>query len=190
MSQQALLIRVLAALEAAGIASMVTGSLASSLQGEPRATHDIDLVIAVAPDDVERLVGALAAPDLYLDERAVRAAVRQQTIFNLVQSRTGDKVDFWPLTDEPFDRSRFARRWRVDALGTRFDVSSAEDTILMKLRWARRSGGSEKQLTDALRVYELQAARLDHAYLCEWAARLGVRDLLDELMGRAEPLSG
>jgi len=58
----------------------------------------------------------------------------------------------------------------------------------MKLRWARRSGGSEKQLTDALRVYELQAARLDQAYLHEWAVRLGVRDLLDELPGRAEPL--
>ena len=189
MSQQALLIRVLAALEAAGIASMVTGSLASSLQGEPRATHDIDLVIEVAPADVDRLVAVLAAPDLYLDERAVREAVRQHTMFNLVQSGTGDKVDFWPLTGEPFDRSRFARRWRVDALGTRFDVSSPEDTILMKLRWARQSGGSEKQITDALRVYELQAMRLDHAYLCEWADRLRVRDLLDDLMVRAEPLS-
>lgn len=95
----------------------------------------------------------------------------------------------WPLTDEPYGRSRFARRWRVDALGTRFDASAAEDTILMKLHWARQSGGSEKQLTDALRVYELQAARLDHAYLSEWAARLGVSDLLDDLKGRAEPLS-
>jgi hypothetical protein len=188
VSQQALLTRVLAALEVAAIPSMVTGSLASSLQGEPRATHDIDLVIEIGPGDVDRLVSVLAAPDIYLDERAVREAVRQRTLFNLVHPETGDKVDFWPLTDEPFDRSRFARRWRVDALGTGFDVSSPEDTILMKLRWARQSGGSEKQLTDALRVYELQAARLDHVYMREWAARLEVHDLLDELIGRAEPL--
>jgi predicted nucleotidyltransferase len=48
MSQQALLRRVVRALDGAGVPHMLTGSLASSLQGEPRATHDIDLVIDAA----------------------------------------------------------------------------------------------------------------------------------------------
>jgi hypothetical protein len=52
MSQRALLKRVVKALGAAGIPYMVTGSLASSLQGEPRATHGIDLVIEIAEPDV------------------------------------------------------------------------------------------------------------------------------------------
>ncbi len=43
MSQQELLIRAVQALTAAGINYMLTGSLASSLQGEPRLSHDIDL---------------------------------------------------------------------------------------------------------------------------------------------------
>ncbi len=30
-------------------------------------------------------------------------------------------------------------------------ILNTEDTILMKLRWAKLSGGSEKQFTDALR---------------------------------------
>jgi len=47
MSQQELLKLVIARLDEAGIEYMLTGSLASSLQGEPRATHDIDLVIAI-----------------------------------------------------------------------------------------------------------------------------------------------
>ena len=46
MSQPELLKRVVQALDAAGIDYMVTGSIVSSLQGEPRATHDIDIVIA------------------------------------------------------------------------------------------------------------------------------------------------
>ena len=45
MSQQELLTKVVQALDAAGIEYMVTGSVVSSLQGEPRATHDIDLVV-------------------------------------------------------------------------------------------------------------------------------------------------
>ena len=42
----------------------------------------------------------------------------------------GDKVDFWILTDEPFDRSRFARKYEEDMLGFGFMVSRPEDTIL------------------------------------------------------------
>ena len=71
MSQQALLTRIVEALEGAGIPYMLTGSLASSLQGEPRATHDIDVVIDIAPSDVVRVTEALSAPHIYLDERAV-----------------------------------------------------------------------------------------------------------------------
>ncbi len=188
MSQQTLLARVLEALATAGVECMVSGSLASSLQGEPRATHDIDLVVAVAPDDVRRLVAALEAPSAYLDEAAVREAVRERRLFNLVDTSTGDKVDFWPLTDDPYDRARFARRQVVEALGLRFAVSAPEDTILMKLKWSRDAGGSEKQLVDALRVYEVQAGGLDAQYLRDWAARLGVDDLLADLIEQAEVL--
>jgi hypothetical protein len=34
-------------------------------------------------------------------------------------------------------------------------VRPTKFTILMKLRWAALSGGSERQFTDALRVYEV-----------------------------------
>jgi hypothetical protein len=167
---------------------MVSGSLASSLQGEPRASHDIDLVVEIAPLDVPRLSAALAGePRVFLDEQAAVAAVVGHTLFNLIEAQTGDKVDFWPLTDEAFDRSRFDRRIWVEALGLRLPFSAPEDTILMKLRWAHDSGGSEKQLADAQRVYELQAAVLDHAYLDRWAAALGLTGALAELRDRAEP---
>jgi hypothetical protein len=43
---------------------------------------------------------------------------------------------------------------------------------LAKLRWAKLSGGSEKQFTDALRVYGLQYANLDKNYLKEWVDKL------------------
>jgi len=169
---------------------MLTGSLVSSLQGEPRATHDVDLVVDVRPADVARLLAAVEAPDVYADDRAVEQAVRERRMFNLIQTTTGDKVDFWPLTDEAFDHRRFARRRVVEALGLRLSVSSPEDTILMKLRWSKASGGSEKQLVDALRVYEVQAGGLDLRYLRDWAARLGVADLLAEVVRQAEPLEG
>jgi hypothetical protein len=58
----------------------------------------------------------------------------------------------------------------------------------MKLRLAILSGGSEKQFTDALRVYEVQHGTLDLAYLNEWSARIGVDSLWRRLCDEATPL--
>jgi len=46
MSQQELLKKIIQALDQAEIPYMITGSIVSSLQGEPRSTHDIDILIA------------------------------------------------------------------------------------------------------------------------------------------------
>lgn len=186
MSQQELLNRVVRVLEGAGIDYMVTGSFASSLQGEPRMTHHVDLVVAIPESAVGALMDAFPAPDYYLDPDAVLEAIRAGDMFNLLDITDGDKVDFWLLTDEPFDRSRFARRYEDVAMGMRFFVSSPEDTILAKLRWAKLSGGSERQFTDALRVFEVQSGKLDLQYLRAWASKLSVESLLNDLMDVAE----
>jgi hypothetical protein len=109
-------------------------------------------------------------------------------MFNLIDTREGDKVDFWLLTDEAFDQTRFARRAAEEFEGTRLAVSRPEDTILMKLRWAAMSGGSEKHFVDALRVYEVQHGQLDQSHLDTWAAELGVTALLARLRAEAEPI--
>ena len=188
MSQLELLKRLIAALEAAGVDYMITGSVASSLQGEPRSTHDIDVVVSISPAAVRSLRRAFPPPDFHLDEAAAAAAIESGDMFNLLDVREGDKVDFWILTDEPFDRTRFARRYFEDVGGTRMSVSRPEDTILMKLRWAHMSGGSEKQFTDALRVYEVQYSQLDRDYLEQWAKRLEVEGLWSRLKDEAEPM--
>jgi hypothetical protein len=92
------------------------------------------------------------------------------------------------LTDQPFDRSRFARKYIEEILGSRIIVSSPEDTILVKLNWAKLSGGSEKQFTDALLVFEVQFGRLDLKYLSRWAKELGIEQLLEKLEGEAQKL--
>jgi hypothetical protein len=186
VSQRALLTRIVAALDRAGIPYMLTGSLASSIQGEPRATHDIDLVVDIAADDVPRVVSALSAPGIYLDESAVDEATRWGSMFNLVDTTSGDKAGFWLLTTDLYDRTRFARRTLVAALGLELSVSTPEDTVLMKLLWSARAGGSQKQLDDALHVYELQAGSLDEAYLDEWAGRLDVAGTLAAIREQAQ----
>lgn len=186
MSQQELLKQVVQVLSETGIDYLVTGSIASSLQGEPRSTHDIDLVVALTPEGAKSLVRAFPPPDYYLSEDAIVDAVRTQSMFNLLLLTEGEKVDFWILTKDPFDESRFARKRIEEVFGIRLAVSAPEDTILAKLKWAKLSGGSEKQLTDALRVYEIQAPLLDRSYLDHWAQHLEVVDLWQQIQAEAE----
>ncbi|MBN1627639.1 MAG: hypothetical protein JW944_14035 [Deltaproteobacteria bacterium] len=186
MSQQELLKKVILALEHNGIQYMITGSVVSSLQGEPRSTHDLDILIAIQKNKVHELTNHFPSSDFYIDEQAFVDAISRNGMVNMIDLKTGDKVDFWMLTDEPFDRSRFSRRQRESFMGTEMLISSPEDTILAKLRWAHLSGGSEKQFVDALRVYEVQHEKLDMDYLEEWAAKLGIKPLFKRLIAEAE----
>ena len=188
MSQPELLKQVILTLDNAEIEYMVTGSVASSLQGEPRSTHDIDLVVDIHLTDIQTLLQAFPPPDFYLDEEMIGDAIRHSGMFNLIDVKGGDKVDFWILNDTPFDRSRFSRRYAEFFMGTEFRVSSPEDTILAKLQWAKMSGGSEKQFRDALRVYEVQYQKLDTDYLENWVASLGLNSLWTQLLEEAEVL--
>jgi len=141
MSQQELLKKVIQALDGAGIEYMISGSLVSSLQGEPRSTHDIDVVVALQPASVRALVNTFTSPEYYLTEESILEAIQHKGMFNLIDVNSGDKVDFWILTDDPFDCSRFSRKYAEKAMGISIIVSSPEDTILMKLKWPQVDQG-------------------------------------------------
>jgi hypothetical protein len=187
MSQQELLAKVVRTLDRLDIAYMVTGSIASSIQGEPRSTHDIDVVVNLHRAKVDDLAAAFPPPDYYFSQESILEAISASGMVNLIDTTSGDKVDFWLLTEAPFDISRFARRYYEVILGMRLSVSSPEDTILMKLHWAKMSGGSEKQMTDAVRVYEVQYPKLDHNYMREWTNKLGIEQEMERLRMEANP---
>jgi hypothetical protein len=188
MLQPKLLKKVLDVLNENHIDYMITGSLVSSIQGEPRTTHDADILVNITPVAIPFFVNTFVPPDFYISQPAIEDAIKNKSMFNLLDTTEGDKVDFWILTDEPFDQSRFSRKYEDQILGLSMKISSPEDTILMKLRWTRLSGGSEKQFTDALRVYEIQFKNLDISYIKLWAEQLQVEELWERLKKEAQPL--
>jgi hypothetical protein len=92
VSQTQLLTEAVRALETVGVGYLLSGSLASSLQGEPRATHGIDLVIEVDARVVDALAGAFGA-DPYFFDGAACDALGRRSMFNLIDTLSGDKID-------------------------------------------------------------------------------------------------
>lgn len=186
MSQSDLLKKIAGILSAQEIPYMLTGSLVSSIQGEPRSTHDIDIIISIRPSDIPGIVRTFPAGEFYLDRESISQALKNQGMFNVIDLREGDKIDFWMLTDSEFDRSRFSRRQEFELLGEKVWLSSAEDTILAKLRWAELCGGSRKHYLDALKVYEVQYPQLHMEYLTDWVRQLKLTVLFNKLKGEAK----
>lgn len=176
--------RIAAVLEELGVSYHVGGSLASSAHGVPRSTLDADLVAELRPLHVSPLVAALAA-EYYVDDEAVRTAIRERSCFNAIHVATMVKVDVFVAGATAFDRAELDRA-RVETLAAdatvraAYPVKSPEDLVLRKLLWFRAGGEhSERQWGDVVGVVRLQAATLDRAYLDHWAAELGVADLLE-----------
>jgi hypothetical protein len=163
-------------LERLRIPYMLTGSVATSYHGRPRATHDADIVIDPDPAQLDALVQAFEAAGFYVDGASARSALRLRHQFNVIETRYASKIDLIVRKERPFSHEEFGRRTRVElAIGRDAAMVTPEDAILSKLEWARRSD-SERQLRDAAGVLELNPL-LDRAYVERWAAVLGVMDL-------------
>jgi hypothetical protein len=174
-------LKVARALAVVGAEYFVGGSLASSLQGEPRATNDIDFVIALPLGKVGELGTALGG-DFEVDTDTLRDAVLRASCANAFYLPVVTKIDFFGRGYEPFDESEFSRRrpMVVTASGESLVVKSAEDTVLRKLLWFREGGEvSDKQWRDIVSVLQISGERMDQTYLATWASRLRVSELLE-----------
>jgi hypothetical protein len=165
-------------LESAKITYMLTGSLAMSFYARPRMTRDIDLVVALEGTQPASLASALGT-DYHADPSAIAEAFRAERPWNAIHLPTVVKIDLIPRKDTPYRRVEFERRRRAMLAGVSLWIVSAEDLVLSKLEWLRESG-SEQQRRD---VRQLLATTLDRAYLGDWAARLSLDGLLNEVEG-------
>lgn len=163
-------------LEAGRVPFMLTGSFALGYYGKPRMTRDLDFVVALLERHVERLVEAFS-PDFYIDEDEARAAVKTQRMFNLMHLSSGIKVDLIVRKDSEYRQLEFGRRKPVDLAGVATWITSREDLILSKLVWAR-DANSDLQKRD---VQSLLGESVDWTYLEQWAPKLGVGAMLEEI---------
>ncbi len=182
MGQKGLLKLVGRVLEKFGVKYMITGAWSVIFYGRVRTSHDLDFIVEVEPEGVSKMKAALRemGENFWWQESVVEEAAKKRSMFNVMYDPTGDKIDFWILKAGEFDAERFGRRVRVKAWGQPMFISSAEDTILQKLRWYGM-GKIEKHLIDAAFVWHIQGERLDKAYVRKWAKKLGVEKYLAKL---------
>ena len=168
-------------LESGGVAFMLTGSMAMNFYAQPRMTRDIDLVVQVTSNQTDLLVSLFEA-EYYVDRLAINKAIAQRSVFNLIHNETIIKFDCIVLKNQQYRQEEFARRQRITLGDFQTWIVTREDLILSKLYWARDSK-SELQLRD---VRNLLSSDCDMPYLFSRAETLGVKSLLEEIIGAHE----
>ena len=173
MTSAEVLRRIADALDVVGIPFMLTGSFAAAYHGVPRATLDIDLVIDATESQLRTLVDRLGQAEQYVSLDAALEARVNQSLFNVIDPRSGWKVDLIIRKDRQFSREEFARRISLTFDDIQLSIASLEDVILSKLEWARL-GGSVRQLEDVAALLSVRAPDLDMEYLYRWIPALDV----------------
>ena len=173
-------------LSAAEIPYMITGSFGTNFHGEPRATADIDLVVLPTTQQIQQFIESLEG-HLYVSSAAAQTAIDTESMFNVIDTKSGWKVDLIVRKSRPFSVEEFNRRETISFLGQEISILSAEDAILSKLEWGKK-GESERQLRDAESVAVLQWENLDVGYLQKWARELSVVEELSRILLSAEEI--
>lgn len=166
---------VSARLERGGLAYMLTGSMAMNYYAQPRMTRDIDVVVALTPQDTDKVV-RLFTPDYYVSREAVSSSIAHESLFNLIHQESVIKVDCIIRKNTPYRLAEFERRQSITIEDFSTWIASKEDLIISKLWWAKDSH-SEQQLRD---VKNLASTGCDQDYIARWTRELGLLNLWQE----------
>jgi len=148
---------------------MITGSVAGIMYGEPRLTHDIDLVIELQSADVDNFCNAFPPDEFYCPPPEiirVEIARAQRGHFNLLHHETGFKADIYAFGREDLHRWALQNRTKILVDGEPFWLAPAEYVIVRKLEYYRE-GGSDKHLRDIAAIVSVSSDQIDHSGLEE-----------------------
>jgi len=156
-------------LEAQGIEYMLIGGLAVGIWGEPRATVDIDFLVAIGSDDFDTLKHKLIESSRFVFIHDKPMVFGKITFLRAtIKSNTDISVDFL-FADDEFKNRALQRKESVKVNDFSLNISSPEDLIILKLL----SGRVQDRL-DAEKIIKIQKENLDMEYMKKWLQRLGI----------------
>jgi len=166
-----------------GVLYMVSGSVAVSVYGEPRFTHDVDVIVVLDRKQIARLSEVFPPAEFYCPPAeviTVEAGRPQRGHFNIIHHETGFKADFYLTGRDPLHAWGLEKARNVDVEGQRLVLAPPEYVIVRKLEYFRE-GRSEKHLRDVRSILAATPELNRNADLERWLAQLGLQDVWREV---------
>ena len=150
---------------------MLSGSVAMSLYTQPRFTRDYDFVAHLKEENINGVMEYFN-DGYYCSEDAVKDAVKNKGMFNIIDHKSGYKADFVVLKNEPFRQTEFGRRRKMKFLEMYIDIVSPEDLLLSKIIWVQEiQSGVQMEDIKSLALLD----ELDWEYINYWLKQLKLK---------------
>lgn len=146
---------------------MLTGSAALNFYSVIRTTQDLDIVIELQEENVDKFLSSF--PNHYFHAPSILTEIERNGMFNLIDFTTGYKIDFILRKNTHYSEIAFERRIVSDEFGEPVFVISIEDLIIAKLQWIQQLY-SDRQATDINQL--LRNVETDREYLQFWIKEL------------------
>jgi hypothetical protein len=150
---------------------MLSGSLALITYAIPRMTRDIDIVIELRMEDLNKFA-AIFREGHYIHLPAVEEAIKKRGMFNVIDFESGTKIDFIVRKNTEYRKTEFKRKIRSTSFGFEAWVVAIEDLIISKLIWIQDCQ-SERQMLDIQEL--LKNTQVDNDYLQFWYNKLDLQ---------------
>ncbi len=171
MELKELLSFITSRLEKEDIEYMLSGSVAMSTYTIPRMTRDIDIVIELKEEEIDKFA-SIFEDRFYLYKEGIREQIIRRGMFNAIDNESGYKIDFIIRKNAPFNRKEFERKIRGVTFGLDVWIVSIEDLIISKLKWMQ---DSESQIQKEDISHLLENKSIDFKYLKNWIEQLGLK---------------
>ena len=141
-------------LKRAEIPSMVIGGQAVAMYGRPRFTQDIDITIALTPDEAEKIIRAVDKSFTILPED-VQRFIRETWVLPLEHRETRVRVDIiFSIT--PFEREAIEKAREIEIDDVSVPYVLPEYLVVQKI-----IAGRARDLEDAAGIMEVQGETID-----------------------------
>jgi hypothetical protein len=128
----------------------ITGSVASIVYGEPRLTHDIDIVTSLNEYEAVKISNAFLQEEFYCPPLEViknEALRSNRGHFNIIHHETGFKADIYIIGKDEFQLWALINKKEIEFFGKKLFIAPPEYVIIKKLEFYKE-GKSQKHLTD------------------------------------------
>lgn len=156
-------------LEDRGMDYMLVGGLAVGIWGEPRATVDIDFLIAIGTDEFETLRHSLLESSRFVFIHDKPMVFEKITFLRATLKSNADIAVDFIFADDDFKHEALKRKETVALDDVSVNISTPEDLIILKLL-----SGREQDRLDANKIIAIQGKNLDNGYLQMWVERFGL----------------
>lgn len=165
------------AIVASEVPYVMVGGFAVIFYTFPRATLDVDFVVAMPMSGIEQIAWQFPA-NFILNPQPEMEILTGTYRWMIDVEGEAFRVELFQLSNDPHHQLLFANRVAIDfpGVGSNVFIPIAEDLLIQKLRWART-----KDLLDAKNILSVQGSRLNLPYVEEWCTRHGTLPKLRDL---------